>query len=310
MEKPSVFLSSGQSSRDDSNLSERQTVLSVKTALEAEGFTVWTAFTKHDAKSLKELIFPQLADSDYFVFLDFKREPLSSDEHAICRGSLFSHQEFGIAAFLDLPIACFHEQGVEELMGIRGAIAANSTPFTDRRQLAATVVQEIRNRLKEGDWSLNSRNQLELSLANDTGVAALWNNQTKVAYYHINVRNAHHRKAATGCSAYLTEIKEVGSDSLPHNSAEFKWEGVDSSTVRINPGKSRGFDALLVISASPHVLLIKPFTDASTFIKEFKQSIKLELTFTVSSDQFPDSSLKVLADFDSNNGKLLLTPVA
>jgi len=50
--------------------------------------------------------------------------------------------------------------------------------------------------------------------------------------------------------------------------------------------------------------------DASTFIKDFNQSTKLELTFTVSSDQFPDSSLKVLADFNSNDGKLVLTPMA
>ena len=209
-----------------------------------------------------------------------------------------------------MPIACFHEKGVEELNGIRGVVAANSTSFTDRRQLAATVSLEIRNRLKEGDWSLNSRNRLELSLANDTGVAARWNDKIDVAYYHINVRNLHHRKPATGCSAYLTEIKKVGGGSMPHNSAELKWEGVNSSTVRINPGKSRGFDALLVISDAPHILRIMPRTDASTFIKDFNQSTKLELTFTVSSDQFPDSSLKVLADFNSNDGKLVLTPMA
>ena len=71
--------------------------------MEAEGFNVWTAFTKHDAKSLKELIFQKLKDADYFVFLDFKRENLlvEAGHSEVCRGSLFSHQEFGIAVFLE-----------------------------------------------------------------------------------------------------------------------------------------------------------------------------------------------------------------
>ena len=53
-------------------------------------------------------IFDQFEKSDYFVFIDFKRENLSS-KPAVHRGSLFSNQELAIASFLEIPAVILHE---------------------------------------------------------------------------------------------------------------------------------------------------------------------------------------------------------
>ena len=74
-------------------------------------------------RGLKENIFPQLQDSEYFVFVDFKREKLVPHRRGKTgklqhRGSLFSHQELALASFLDLQLLAFQEKGVKQDDGI------------------------------------------------------------------------------------------------------------------------------------------------------------------------------------------------
>jgi hypothetical protein len=69
------------------------------------GFHVFFAPRVQDSKSLTQIIFRELEDSDYYVLIDFKRERLLppfqpwgllSVRRFHHRGSLFSHQEFAL----------------------------------------------------------------------------------------------------------------------------------------------------------------------------------------------------------------------
>jgi len=81
-----------------------------------------------------------LAASEYFVFVDFKRERLNDTIE--CRGSLFSHQELAIASFLDLEVLAFQEAGVKQSDGIMGFLQANAISFTDRPLTAERYCRE------------------------------------------------------------------------------------------------------------------------------------------------------------------------
>jgi hypothetical protein len=50
----------------------------------------------------------QLETSDYFLFIDFKRERIRCPN--IFRGSLFTNQELAIASFLGLESIVFQEK--------------------------------------------------------------------------------------------------------------------------------------------------------------------------------------------------------
>jgi hypothetical protein len=88
-----VFISCGQSRGSD----EEKTAHAIAERLIEMGFEPYVAVEEQTVAGLTGNIFERLRKSEYFVFVDFKREPLGST--AVHRGSLFSHQELAIAAF-------------------------------------------------------------------------------------------------------------------------------------------------------------------------------------------------------------------
>jgi hypothetical protein len=183
---------------------------------------------------LRENIFAQLETSDYLVFVDFKREELKTAAvEQVCRGSLFSHQELAIASFLEIPSLIFQERGLLPLDGMLGAMQANAIPFSDR------------NLLQSGDWRMDSKNALSMVVADPPFTEALQKNGALRRFFHIGVRNHHHRKAALYCCAYLDEVENLTTKELSHpKSVELKWAGTLLPAVRIGPSAIRQLDGV------------------------------------------------------------------
>ena len=99
-----VFISCGQR-----NEREKAIGLAVEHQFIKRGFETFFAEKAHSPDGLTEHIFRYLAESEYFVWVDFKRDPLEGDDY---RGSLFVNQELGIATFLGIPGIGFVEKGV------------------------------------------------------------------------------------------------------------------------------------------------------------------------------------------------------
>ena len=91
-----VFISCGQSKdTDEPKIAEK-----ISKRLTALGFDPYVAVAQQSLRGLKENIFEQLSRSEYFLFVDFKRERLEgTSDH---RGSLFSNQELALASFLEI----------------------------------------------------------------------------------------------------------------------------------------------------------------------------------------------------------------
>src|SRR5712692_545511 len=102
-----VFISCGQAKGS----AEESTASALAARLQVEGFDPYIAVQEQTLRGLRENIFAQLAQSEYFVFIDFKREPLEGTDPPVCRGSLFTHQELAIASYLDMPLLAFQESG-------------------------------------------------------------------------------------------------------------------------------------------------------------------------------------------------------
>jgi len=134
--KSRVFISCGQ--RKDNE--ELAIANQIADKLDKMGFEPYIAVGEQSLKGVKENIFKRLEESEYFLFIDFKRERLfktneefvDTNDH---RGSLFSHQELAIATFLDYEVLAFQEKGVKKDDGILGFIQANCIPFSKRRNL-------------------------------------------------------------------------------------------------------------------------------------------------------------------------------
>src|SRR5262249_17204468 len=149
--------------------------------------------------------FAQLASSEYFVFVDFKREALEphgegkrkgqATEH---RGSLFCHQELAIASFLDIPILALQEAGVRQLDGLLNFVQANVLPFTDRQHLPSIIADEVQRRKWDPKW------KRALTLTRDhNDFDDSHTNLGLCRFFQIRANNLHKSKIAVDCYAYL-----------------------------------------------------------------------------------------------------------
>ena len=73
---------------------------------------------------------------------------------------MFSHQELGLASYLNIPILAFQENGIKKNDGILGFLQTNMISFTeaDRHLLPSVVADKV----VERGWEPNWKNELVL----------------------------------------------------------------------------------------------------------------------------------------------------
>jgi len=115
--KARVFISCGQQKGTE----EEKIAEEIKERLEDLGFKPYVAITDQTTKGFKENIFQNLNKSEYFIFIDFKREKLNWEKFCFerkktrrYRGSLFSNQELALASYFCKEIMAFQEEGIKE----------------------------------------------------------------------------------------------------------------------------------------------------------------------------------------------------
>jgi len=290
-----VFISCGQNKDSD----ELEAAHKIRDRLKEPGFDPYIAVEEQTLRGLKENIFPQLQDSEYFVFVDFKCEKLVPHRRAKTgvvsssklqhRGSLFSHQELALASFLDLQLLAFQEKGVKQDDGILRFLQANAIPFTDRNVLPNVIADEVQRR----KWNPHSRN--ELVLERDPEQYADHQVQTEAGveprrFYYVEVRNLHHRKTATNCYVYLEKVLKLDRPSIriPFKTVELKWSGYMLPNAHVLPQTARPVDAFAILHRPPTQLGLVSFSDSLAFGRlPIHSTGEYELRYAVVSDNFP-----------------------
>ena len=273
-----VFISCGQARDSD----ELQVAYEIERRLRDLGFDPYVALQEQTLRGVKENIFGRLAKSEYFLFIDFKREALP--DGAGCRGSLFSHQELGVASFLDLSVLAFQEEGVRRSDGLLGFIQGNSVPFSDRANLPDIVESRVRRSAWDSAW----RFELVLERDPSESVTAWVSKEQQGTFYHVAVRNRHRADVARNCCVYLRKIRDIDSGQIVEPlTVEFKWAGYILPNAHIHPGSDRLFDAFWVPLDNSREVRFTPFSDSNFYTPIIKRPGRFELTYEVVSDNFP-----------------------
>jgi hypothetical protein len=204
-----VFITSGQ----NKDKGEREIAGQILTKLDLD-FDPYVAIEEQTLKSIKENIFPKLEESEYFIFVDFKREIRKDDR-------------------------------------ILGTIQASSIPFTDRDFLASVIAEKIR----ELGWNPYWRNELTMDRNEQEYTDAIFINTNQGhRWYHIEVKNLHHKKISLDCIAYLENIENVSTGKKKtFPPVEFKWQALNVPRIIIPPGYTRPLDAFFVPHISPNL---------------------------------------------------------
>jgi len=279
-----VFISCGQKKDSD----EPKLAEEIRKKVWNLGFDPYVAVGEQSLRGLKENIFEQLGRSEYFLFVNFKRERLGrTDLH---RGSLFSHQELAVASFLDIDVLAFQEAGTKLTDGILGFIQTNAIRFAERNKLPNLVERYVRRRISEGRWDPRWRNELALERRPEDDSDPVLRETGKTGrFFHIGVRNRHRTKTALNCCAYLERAKALDSDSdIALRPVEFKWEGYVLPNAHIHATAVRRFDAFWILHDLPTQLQFNAFCDAFPFLPKIGGAdSQYKLTYLVVADNFP-----------------------
>ncbi len=242
-----VFISCGQRPGK-----ERSVAKKVADLLQSEfGLTTYLAFR---IQSLDDImtITKELSASDYYLFIDFCRDPSSRDDLAC---SLFTHQELALAHHLG-----FHrnmialQEANAPLEGFLKYVLGNPRSFTTEAELLDIVKEEVAARGWSADFSRNlvvvDMKHVDCQYGDHTG-------QAQWRVWQVYLENRRPDLAAVDTVCILDEIKYGGSVT-GHKSldrAYLKWAGVGGYSLTILP---KDFGIVNVFAAradSPGVFL-------------------------------------------------------
>lgn len=276
-----VFISCGQNRlfSDEVEIAHK-----IAERLSQLGYEPYIAVEEQTLRGVIENIFGQLETSEYFIFIDFKREQIVTNNEQIYRGSLFCHQELALASYLGLPIVAFQEKGVKQEDGLMGFLQGNSIPFSDRHLLANVIADTIQQR-----WDPHWKKQLYLDRENEQFVDSKRIPENKMArYFHVLVKNLNSRTPAINCYVYLEQVRDLSNNSnIPIETIEFEWAGYTQPNAVILPNASRHFRAFNILHQDAKKLCFDLFTDSSRFIPRINGPGEFELTYVVVSENFP-----------------------
>jgi len=246
--KARVFISCGQSR----GTSEELIANELKSRLIEEGYDAYVAINDQTTEGLKENILAKLSESEYFIFIDFKREELvsASGTNREFRGSLFANQELAIAISQNKRIMAFQEAGIVQTDGMLKVVQVNPICFPDRAGIIARVIGEVRSRTAHGLWDPKWRDEIilyrEESDTKDVYYAGDINKPAR--FFHIRAENRNIYKTARNCICFITEIINIedGRRSSPEL-VEIKWKNITSADIYIPPSGTRKFDGFHIL---------------------------------------------------------------
>jgi hypothetical protein len=241
-----------------------------------------------------------LEKSEYYIFVDFKRDQLADISPPICRGSLFSHQELALASYLDIDVLAFQELGVKKDDGILRLLQANATNFTDRNLLPNVIADKVRER----GWDPHSKNDLVLEREPEQFTDAMRVDNREGPpfqdrFFHIDVRNRHRSTIATNCYVYMAKAANLDtSQEIPLKTVEFKWAGYVQPNAHILPGQVRRFDAFWLAHHLPTTMQFNIYSDATDYIPRIEGEGRYEFRYQVVADNFPAASGSFILDLN------------
>jgi len=296
MRNARVFISCGQGNRKEKGIGK-----SVQDYFAGRGFETYFAEAVHSSEGLTENIFRFLNQSEYFVFIDFKRENLSANEH---RGSLFVNQEIAMATFLNLIGVGFVEKGVKR-EGILEYRIYNAIPFEDETE----IINSLDGLTK--DWDINSVNELLISYNPEaTSRNVILNNHPQkplTDWYHLEVFNRNKRKHTFSCMGYITHICDLKTGQefdIPTN--EIMWAGIQDITANIMGGTKRDLDAFFIIQGEDQIHFHQRSlgTNNPRYLLQNLSKGNYEIEYTVISSNFDTFSKRFIIDFQEGLEKL------
>lgn len=199
-----VFISCGQATDEEVEVASQ-----VQEWFRGQGFDPYVALESQTIRDVNLGIIGELRQSDYYVFVDFPREQLRSDQGEESRGSLFTNQELAIAYLLGFEEAIFLQHGSIRREGLLKYMASNAARFKDPIEVQELVSSLVARRGWDPDYS---RHLLPKNLRWNNGLIQYGHLVGKFLY--IDIENRRRDQGALNAVARLAYITNSAGDRI------------------------------------------------------------------------------------------------
>lgn len=287
--RPTIFISCGQTKGSR----EERIALKIKEKLKSE-YDPYVAIEEQTAKGLLNNILNQIKNSEYFLFIDFKRRKSASSSGR----SIYANQELAIAGFLELDTIAFQQKGLKAEGMQKAAMQLNPKLFdlVHEDQFVKTVCNEVRAK-----WSSNWKNKLDITdIEIEDNVRKSDGSIAK--HYDLKVCNSHKNKDAINCFGYIDSIYDLDKNNeLKTRLVEIKWEGTIIPNINIFHQNSRKLDAFYYFKHDPNTIFFSSFSDSASNLAPISLAKNLRIKFSVISENFYTTSKEVFLKFENND---------
>ena len=297
-----IFLSCGQAAPD-----EKEFAQDLKKELESEkyNFQVFVAITENTIKDLDRELLDHLKISDYFLFINFRREIISNTHDKQCsyRGSLYTNQELAMACavgFTSENMLIFSEEGIDR-DGLLKTLVTNNCDFTDKKQLRKLILHKIK------DWDYRYSRCLLVSGVYFNDGPWDWKLGKKSEWIAVmEIENKRSQWLAANCVAHLKSIQTSSGEFCNlEETYPLKACGIDHFSHTVWPNSTVKFDMLSIHVNGPQIYL---HTQRDRRYEPIAEGTGIYfLTYEVYAENFPvievNVDLAVGANFDDKDGK-------
>ena len=284
-----VFISCGQASD-----AERMAAREVAAWFHLQGFTPYVATQVQSILDLNLGIVGELKASDYYLFVNFRREQLPPTEASspTFRGSLYTNQELAIAYALGFEKMLFLNQRNAERAGMFGTIVSNSQEFDGYIELLPAVQAAV----QAAEWTPSYSRQLLASRLRLAQIVRFGDHtgQRVGRTLHIDIENRRPDLAATHCAARLRTIhEEAGTSRLCFDQSPLKITGQPGYSQSIWPETHGAFDLLSVSTDKYPYVFLNSALDVSPRQPVITDLGTYRLEYEVYAEGFPKLSFAV-----------------
>jgi hypothetical protein len=296
-----VFISCGQKTDE-----ERRTARRVAELFSAAGFEPYAAIEVQTITELNASIITELKNSDYFVFINFRREMIWPNTDRPYRGSLFTNQELSIAYALGFDhMILLNESGVRR-EGVHEFIVANAPEFRRHDEIESILAAAIKQ------WSKDYSRQLHLAdlrwsrdVEYDDGFSGIVSAiapekplfKRRQRMLLAKIRNSRSGKSAANTIARLKSIQKEGTPPIPApDRSPLKASGINGYSHIIWPDSDENFDLFAIHLDCPREVFLNSAHDFRSRHPIISQVGRYELDYEVFSEGFPLLGFRIHLD--------------
>ena len=243
-----VFISCGQASPE-----ERDVAQSLAGWFTSQGYFPYVAIQVQSILDLNASIIGELKTSDYYLFINFKRDQLSNGY----RGSLFTNQELAIAYALGFEhMLLLNQHGVKR-EGVFGFMVSNIPEFSDYPE----VLPSVQNAVSTANWSPDYTRHL--SVAGHHFTSKPFNNidhtgSRNIRALHVRIRNSRIDLGAVGSILRLFAVTNPSNKHFESTDrSQLKASGHPGYSQTIWPNSEAMYDLLAIdMNNQDHVYLL------------------------------------------------------